>query len=288
MAKAKKAPASKARAQKAPPFMDVRMELMSSRQVQDYLGRNDMVVLPVGCFEMHGPLVPLGCDSFLDWAMGLLLAREWKCPCLPPIYYTFPGASGPWPGTVDISNRATIDYVMAVVLALIKGGFQRVVVVGSHGPLASMMQIVLRDVFQATGHAVLHVQPYDKVMNKMEEAGVAFGEPGNVLASLKILGLEGAFDPASKVDRPLEFPVPSIKGLRTCSAAMPWIFSKDYQHTGINSKLKAEHADKIIQAMEAAAAEMKDLPKHFAQFNREMTALYKAKPWARKTVWTKT
>jgi creatinine amidohydrolase/Fe(II)-dependent formamide hydrolase-like protein len=275
-------------AETMPPYADVRMELMSSRQAQEYLSRSDLVILPVGCFEMHGPLVPLGCDAFLDWAMGLLLARQWKCPCLPPIFYSFPGASGPWPGTVDISNRATVDYVQAVVLALLKGGFHRVAVVGSHGPLASMMQCVLRDVFQATGHSILHVQPYDKVMKKMDEAGVPFGEPGAVLAAMKILGLGGAFDPAANVDRPLEFPVPSIKGLRQCSAQMPWIFSKDYQHTGINRKLKASHADRIVGAMEDAAADMKDLPKHFAQFNREMTALYKAKPWARKTVWTKT
>ena len=31
---------------------------------------------------------------------------------------------------------------------------------------------------------------------------------------------------------------------------MPWIFAKDYQHTGINRKLKAEHADRIIHIMD--------------------------------------
>ena len=274
--------------QTMPPYADVRMELMSSRQAQEYLRKNDLVILPVGCFEMHGPLVPLGCDSFIDWAMGLLLARQWKCPCLPPIFYTFPGASGPWPGTVDISNRATVDYVQAVVMALLKGGFKRVVILGSHGPLGAMMQYVLRDVFQATGHAVLHVQPYDKVMKSMDAAGVPFGEPGVVLASMQILGLGGAFDPAAKVDRPLEFPVPSIRGLRQCGAAMPWIFAKDYQHTGINSKLKASHADRIVAALEQAARGMKDLPKHFNQYRREMARLYKENPWARTTSWTKT
>ena len=270
------------------PFADVRMELMSSRRVQEYLRRNDMVILPVGCFEMHGPLVPLGCDSFIDWAMGLLLARQWKCPCLPPIFYTFPGASGPWPGTVDISNRATIDYVQAVVTALLKGGFGRVVILGSHGPLGAMMQSVIRDVFQATGHAVLHVQPYDMLIKKMNDAGVPFGEPGVVLASMKLLGLSGAFDPASRVDRPLEFPLPSIRDLRKCQAQMPWIFAKDYQHTGINRKLKAAHADKIAEAMAEAAREMKDLPRHFARYRRQMARLYKDKPWARSTAWTKT
>jgi len=280
-------PKSKA-ASSLPPFADVRMELMSSRDAQAYLKKNDLVVLPVGCFEMHGPLVPLGCDSFIDWAMGLLLAREWNCPCLPPIYYTFPGASGPWPGTVDISNRATIEYVQAVALALIKGGLSRVVIVGSHGPLAAMLQSVIRDVQQATGHAILHVQPYNKIGEKMEQAGVPFGEPGVVLGAMKILGLDGAFDPAANVDRPLEFPVPSIKGLRKCGAAMPWIFSKDYQHTGIDKRLKASHADAIADAMAAAAREMKDLPRHYAQYRREMAKLYRDKPWSKTTSWTRT
>jgi len=274
--------------QTMPPFADVRMELMSSRQAQEYLRKNDLVILPVGCFEMHGPLVPLGCDSFIDWAMGLLLARQWKCPCLPPIFYTFPGASGPWPGTVDISNRATMDYVQAVVLALLKGGFRRVVILGSHGPLGAMMQCVLRDVFQTTGHAVLHVQPYGKVTEKMKDAGVPYGEPGVVLASMKILGLAGPFDPAAKVDRPMEFPLPSIGPLRRCGAAMPWIFAKDYQHTGIDRKMKAAHADRLAEALADAAREMKDLPRHFARFQREMAQLYKDKPWGRKTAWTKT
>ena len=272
----------------AVPFADVRMELMSSRQVQQYQRRKDLVILPVGCFEMHGPLVPLGCDTFLDWAMGLLLARQWKCLCLPPIYYTFPGASGPWPGTVDVSNRVTIDYIQAVVLSLLKNGFRRVVIVGSHGPLGAMAQCVIRDIFQSTGQAVLHVQPYSIILRKMEEAGVPFGEPGVVLGAMKLLGLDGAFDPASDVDRPLEFPLPSIGDLRKCQAQMPWIFSKDYQHTGINSKLKAEHAGQIAAAMGQAAEAMKDLPRHFAKYQKEMAQLYKSKPWSQEKVWTRT
>ena len=274
--------------QTAIPFADVRMELMTSRQVQQYQQRKDLIILPVGCFEMHGPMVPLGCDSFIDWAMGLLLARQWKCPCLPPIYYTFPGASGPWPGTVDISNRATMDYVQAVVLSLLKGGFNRIVILGSHGPLSAMAQCIIRDVFHATGRTVLHITPYSAILKKMEAAGVSFGEPGVVLGAMKLLGLADAFDPAASVDRPLEFPLPSIADLRKDQAQMPWIFAKDYQHTGINKKLKASHADKIADAMTAAAEEMKNLPRHFTRYQREMTKLYKDKPWTKPNTWTRT
>ena len=64
-------------------YRDVRMDLMSSRDVQSYLKKNDMVILPVGCFEMHGPDIPLACDTFTIWAQSLLLGKEWGCLVLP-------------------------------------------------------------------------------------------------------------------------------------------------------------------------------------------------------------
>ena len=64
---------------------NVRMELMTSPEVARYLQRSDLAILPVGCFEMHGPHVPLGCDTIHAHAMSVILAallqtfvpREW-------------------------------------------------------------------------------------------------------------------------------------------------------------------------------------------------------------------
>ena len=266
----------------------VRMDLMSSKQAQAYLKKNDLVILPVGCFEMHGPDIPLGCDTFIDWSFALLLGKEWGCPVLPPVYYTFPGASGPWPGTVEISNRVTMAYVQEIALALIRNGFKRVVLSGSHGPLGTMLECVVRDIFYQTGNVVIHLQPYGAITKGMKEAKLPFGEDGIVLASLKILGLHGIYDPASKVDAPCEFPFQTIADLRKANAAMPWTFAHDYQHTGLRKKLKMKDADGIVKVMEKAAKGMKDLPKNFAQYQKQMEKLYKDKPWNKASIWTKT
>ena len=66
----------------------VRMELMTSPQVARYLQTSDLAILPVGCFEMHGPHVPLGCDTLHAYAMSVILAEQWDCLVLPPIQYT--------------------------------------------------------------------------------------------------------------------------------------------------------------------------------------------------------
>jgi creatinine amidohydrolase/Fe(II)-dependent formamide hydrolase-like protein len=270
-------------------YQQVRMDLMSSKQVQHYLRKNDMVVLPVGCFEMHGPDVPLGCDSFHAWAQAILLADAWECLCLPPVYYTFPGASGPWPGTVDISNRITMEYITEIVLALLKGGFKRVILCGTHGPLGQMLGCVIRDVYQSTRNVVVHVKPPTMPEDlMMKELGYKRGEDILLLASLKLLGLHGAYDPATKIEKRQEFPFQTIAALRKHRVSMPWTFAKDYQHTGLRKKVKLTDADTGIKVMKQGVERMKDFPKYFAKYQKEMKDLITQQPWKKATVWTKT
>lgn len=271
------------------PYQNVRMELMSSKDVQKYLKKNDLVILPVGCFEMHGPDVPLGCDTFIDWAMAFLLAHEWKCITLPPVYYTFPGASGPWPGTVDISGQATQDYVKAIVCALLKNGFKRVVMCGIHGPLGFLLQCIIRDVFQSSGNIVLHLSPYDRICEIMKKEGMDASEDGIVLAAMKILGLHGAYDPASKVDKPSGISFKNITDkLSEGHVNYPWTYDRDYLHTGFHKNLKMSDADKLVNVMKKTAVSLKDVPGLFARYQRTMKDLFKKQPWKKETIWTKT
>lgn len=271
------------------PYQDVRMELMSSKDVQAYLRKNDLVILPVGCFEMHGSDVPLGCDSFIDWAMSLLLAREWKCMTLPPVYYTFPGATGPWPGTVDISAQATQDYIKAIVNALFKNGFKRVVLCGSHGPLNFILQSVIRDIFQTTGHIAVHLIPYDKILELMKKEKIAGDESGMVLGAMKILGLHGAYGPSSEVDQPPTMAFKSISDkFQQCQVSFPWTYDKDYQHAGLHKNLRISDADKIAKLMKEVAASLRDLPGVYARYQKKMKDLYIRQPWKKKNIWTKT
>ncbi|MFN4228023.1 MAG: creatininase family protein, partial [Candidatus Ratteibacteria bacterium] len=95
-------------------YVKYRMELLSSGQIKEYLKRNDLIILPTGSVEMHGPDIPLGCDIFITWATSLLFAEKWDCIVAPPIIYTYPGASDFWPGTVDISTEITFKYIKEV------------------------------------------------------------------------------------------------------------------------------------------------------------------------------
>jgi hypothetical protein len=151
-----------------------------------------------------------------------------------------------------------------------------------------MLECVLRDIFQTTGRVVVHLKPYYQIGEEMKKAGLNFGEDGIVLAAIKILGMHGVYDPASKVDRPIEYPFQTIAAFSRFRTAVPWTFARDYQHTGIRKALKLSDADKIARAFEKAAAALKDLPKHFAKYQKEMKQLHQQQPWKKGNVWTKT
>ena len=265
------------------------MDLMSSKEVAQYLKKKSTVLLPVGCFEMHGPAVPLGCDTFLDWGGALLMGEKWKVLVMPPIFYTFPGASGPWPGSVDISPEITVAYVKEVAKAVLKNGFRQVVLCASHGPLGFMLQSVIRSIFQETGEVVIHVSPWRFLMPAdltEKEFGRRVTEDLYVLAMMKVVGLHGAYDPRAKVEKEQEFSHKSISELKRFGGTVPWYFNRDYQHTGIRKDLTLADADRAIAVMKKALARAGDLPKVFAKYQKEVAADLKKKPWKRDDIWT--
>ena len=273
------------------PFQSVRMDLMSSKDVAKYLKKNDMVILPVGCFEMHGPRIPLACDTFLDLASVYLLAEKWKCLVAPPIHYTYPGASAPWPGTVTISPEATQAYIKAVALGLLKAGFKRVVISGEHGPLDAIIKPVTWSIFEETGTIMAHLNCIPVVMPEdlmKEEFGFSWREDLYLLGSLKLLGLEGVYNPVQNVQKDIEYPFKVIRELRKFGGAsqVPWIFKADHQHTGINKGMKYSDADRIIKVMKKAVARAGDFPKYLGQYQKEVAQVMKKKPWKSKKVWS--
>ncbi len=263
------------------------MDLMSSKEAAEYLKDNDMVILPVGCFEMHGPRIPLACDAFNAWAAAILLAEKWRCLALPPVYYTFPGAPGPWPGTVDISPQISTEYIRQIAKALLKGGFRRVVLCGLHAPLKFVFEPVIRSIYQETGEVVMAIRPNvmpDDLMQ--EELACDRGEDVMVLAALKILGLHGAYDPASDVDKPAESPFETLEELQEHGAMLPWVFTADHQHTGLRKGLGLGDADKAVAVMKKAVDRMPDVPELFAKYQQQMKELDEAKPWTDETIWS--
>lgn len=188
---------------------------------------------------------------------------------------------------MDISPEITQEYLKQIIKALLRQGFRRVVLCGTHGPFSFIFQMVIRSIYQETSKVVMallpQVMPDDIVEN---ELGFRRGEDVLVFASLKVLGLHGAYDPESDIERPMEFPIGTIGQLKKYGGSVPWLFTADHQHTGLWKGIALADADRAIGAMKKAIDRMPQLPELFAKYQKEMKKLTRDKPWLGDDIWS--
>jgi hypothetical protein len=261
----------------------VRMECLTSPEVARYLQQSDLAILPVGCFEMHGPHVPLGCDTMHAHAMAVILGELWGCPVLPPVSYSYPGASEPWPGTIAPRPTATQAWIKELCLAALNAGFTRLVLLGTHGPLKFMLSTVIREIHQESGHVVLHMAPMGLMPDDLMEARLGYkrGEDILVLASARVLGLPEGLVRTGFPDSPERcFPFETLSGLRRAECQWPWLFTEPWQHQPVRACVKPEHAEAAVEVMrEAARRQYADVPELFARYQQELDDLDGDPPW---------
>lgn len=107
---------------------------MTTLQVQERLKKNDVLLIPVGSTENHGPSAPYGEDTYLDTRLCELVAEKTGCTVAQPIWY----GSHPYhhlgqKGTIMIPEKILADYLSYVFAGFWNTGFRKIIVVNGHG-----------------------------------------------------------------------------------------------------------------------------------------------------------
>jgi len=260
-------------------------DVMNTRELSAHQKRDGIVLLPLGCFEMHCVHMGMSTDTFLVEAACRVLAPEWNAVIYPPIHYCYPGASTPWPGSVSITPRETLDYVIAVVNAILDNGFRRLVLVSLHGPNAAMIQMALREVFETTGEIpILHSPDYREFCRRVqEEFGQPHGEAAMLLASLYMCGRHGEFDPSATKAQTLEgpaYPFKSAWNLRSHGVNLPYYFVEPNNHCGRYPGLTLNDAPRLAEIYtEVILKTAKGLPQAYEKYQKDMWKAMKDAPW---------
>ena len=129
---------------------------MLNSEVQDYLSRNDIIIVPVGTTEMHGGF-PLDCETVISEAYALKMAESCDGLVLTGLPYFYAGATASGRGTVQVSVRQGIDYLGAIARSLLRLGFKRQVYLSFHGPAHMTICPMIRDFYDETGVPILYM-----------------------------------------------------------------------------------------------------------------------------------
>ena len=141
---------------------------MLNSEVQDYLQRNDIIIVPVGTTEMHGGF-PLDCETVISEAYALKMAESCDGLVLTGLPYFYAGATASGRGTVQVSVRQGIDYLGAIARSLLRLGFKRQVYISFHGPAHMTICPMIRDFYDETGVPILYM---DSMMSMGKNADI--------------------------------------------------------------------------------------------------------------------
>ena len=107
---------------------------MTTKMLEERLKKNDVLLLPIGSTENHGPSAPYGEDTYLDTRLCELVAEKTGCTVAMPIWY----GSHPYhhlgqKGTIMIPEKILADYICYVLAGFWNTGFRKIIIVNGHG-----------------------------------------------------------------------------------------------------------------------------------------------------------
>jgi creatinine amidohydrolase/Fe(II)-dependent formamide hydrolase-like protein len=110
------------------------LQTMTGRQIDERLARNDLIILPVGSTEAHGPHACSGEDTFLVSRMAEQVAQATGCTVAEPVWYgSHPFHHLGMPGTVVVPEETFIAQLRAIIAGFWNMGFRKQILLNGHG-----------------------------------------------------------------------------------------------------------------------------------------------------------
>jgi creatinine amidohydrolase len=94
---------------------------------------HELLVLPCGATEQHGPHLPVNTDTLIADALCQAACEEARVPVLPALSYTVSvGHTSKWPGTFSLTHETFVSTLCELADWSERTGWKRLLVVNAH------------------------------------------------------------------------------------------------------------------------------------------------------------
>lgn len=112
----------------------VYMQNMTGKEVEERLKKNDLIIIPLGATEAHGPHACYGEDIFLVTRMAEQVALRTGCTVAQPLWYgSHPYHHIGMPGTVPVPEEYFTGMVKSIMAGFWNAGFRKQIIINGHG-----------------------------------------------------------------------------------------------------------------------------------------------------------
>lgn len=110
------------------------IEHLTWRSLSELLAAGtDMLLLPVGATEQHGPHLPVNTDTAIATAVCAYASARTQVPVLPVLSYGVSvGHTTKWPGTFSLDHETFVATIRQLALWTINTGWKRLLLVNAH------------------------------------------------------------------------------------------------------------------------------------------------------------
>jgi creatinine amidohydrolase len=107
-------------------------EAMNWQMVEDYLKRDDRIMLVLGMTEQHSSLSLLT-DSLIPHHLAAAASKETGILVAPPLHYGVSPSMMAYPGTISLRLATYLQIIEDITLSLYSHGFRRFLFLNGHG-----------------------------------------------------------------------------------------------------------------------------------------------------------
>ncbi len=113
--------------------VELSLDRIAWPQVEEYLRRDDRLLLVIGSCEQHGRHLPFTTDVTVPWEIATRAARKTGVLIAPPITYGMSLHHMAFPGTLSLRPETLLLLLKDLFLCAHRAGFRRITIVNGHG-----------------------------------------------------------------------------------------------------------------------------------------------------------
>ena len=124
---------------------------MAWPDVQQYLKTNDMVIIPLGSTEQHGPHLPLGSDYYEATEMAKRVSARTGVIVAPVVLAGYSLYHTGFPGSLSLKPETMVQVLFETAEVLGRYGFRRIMFFNAHGGNRIVEAMAVHRINQTTG-----------------------------------------------------------------------------------------------------------------------------------------
>jgi|FaiFalDrversion2_1042247.scaffolds.fasta_scaffold00331_8 creatinine amidohydrolase len=121
-------------------------ENLTYEDIRELTAITDIVIIPVGSTEQHGPHLPLNVDALITYEIALAVSAKRRIPVAPLIKYGPSMTHKNFPGTISVKPQTLLATILDICKCIRFAGFHKILILNGHVPnewvLKSAMDIL--------------------------------------------------------------------------------------------------------------------------------------------------